>query len=86
MLKQKTKGLRNQRIDVLNYLKKNGSITQLEAYNKFPAPITRLSSVIYDLRKEGYDITSEDIEGSNCYGKYSCCKYILNKNNSLTFF
>lgn len=77
MLRKKKGNLRNQRQDVLDYLRKHGTITQLEAYNKFQAPITRLSSVIYDLRKEGYVIESHNITGSNCYGTYSCCMYVL---------
>ena len=68
---------RNQRTDVLNYLREHGSITQLEAYYKFPAPITRLSAVIYDLRKKGHNIISEDLTGANCYGAYRCAIYTL---------
>lgn len=66
-----------QRQDVLNYLRVHGSITQMEAYRVFDAPITRLSAVIYDLRKAGYNIEAEDLSGKNCYGTYNCAKYIL---------
>ena len=76
----KSREKRNQRKDVLQYLKthKKG-LTQMDAYVKFPAPITRLSAIIFDLRKAGWDITSERVDGENCYGEYRCVRYVLNK-------
>lgn len=68
--------IRNQHQDVLDYIMNNGSITQLEAYREFPAPITRLSAVIFDLKKAGHNIETERISGKNCYGSYSCARYI----------
>lgn len=68
---------RNQRRDVLNYMKLHGSITQIDAYRKFPAPITRLSAVIYDLRKQGNVIVSEWEHGNNCYGPTKFKRYKL---------
>lgn len=68
---------RNQHNDVLEYLKTHNGITQLDAYFKFPAPVTRLSAIIFDLKKRGYNIESERISGKNCYGKYSCVMYRL---------
>lgn len=70
---------RNQHEDVLNYMKEHGSITQLEAYKVFPAPVTRLSAVIFNLRKK-HNIEVETIKGNNCYGKYSCARYILKED------
>lgn len=70
---------RSQRKDVLNYLREHQGLTQLEAYKVFPAPVTRLSAIICDLRKQGYDIESVDITGKNCYGRYDCVRYELNK-------
>ena len=68
---------RNQRTDVLNYLKEHPEgITQMDAYIKFPAPITRLASVIFDLRKN-HNIISVDCEGQNCYGHISFVRYRL---------
>lgn len=74
----KSNEVRCQRKDVLRYLQthKRG-LTQMDAYVKFPAPITRLSAVIFDLRKQGWDIVSEDVEGKNCYGAYRCVRYVL---------
>ena len=68
--------MRNQRKDVLEYLQRNGSITQIEAYREFEAPITRLAAVIFDLRKAGYDIETRDCVGKNCYGTIQYAMYV----------
>ena len=44
---------------ILEHLQEHGSITSLEAIEKYKC--TRLSHYIYLLRKEGYEITSEDV-------------------------
>ena len=68
---------RNQRADVLEYLKEHPEgITQMDAYRVFPAPITRLAAVIFDLRKQ-HNIVSIDCEGQNCYGHISYVTYKL---------
>ena len=77
MSNSKKQTYRNQRKDVLAYMQKHGSITQLDAYRRFPAPITRLSAVIYDLRKAGNVIDSSWEHGSNCYGKTHFKRYKL---------
>lgn len=71
--------VRNQRKDVLSYLKKHkkSGITQMDAYTAFPAPITRLAAVIFDLKKMGYDIESKEEVGKNCYGTTSYVRYVL---------
>lgn len=61
--------------DVLGYLKKHGSITSMEAFEKFHA--TRLASIIFRLRKHGYDIRTETCNGANQYGTYQYALYIL---------
>lgn len=53
--------------DILNYLKTHSSITSMEAITMFSA--TRLSAVIYNLRKYGYDIESKDCVTRDKYGK-----------------
>ena len=68
--------MRNQRKDVLEYLQRNGSITQIEAYREFEAPITRLAAVIHDLRKQGYDIETQDCATTNCYGTKVYAMYV----------
>lgn len=61
---------------VLNYLKKHGSITQLEALNLFWD--WRLSDKIYRLKKEGHNIKSEDMKVTRSDGKkVYVTKYIL---------
>ena len=54
---------------VLNHLKNDNSITPLEALNKFGA--FRLSAIIFDLKKDGYDIDTEIIKnGGKHYANY----------------
>ena len=57
---------------VLEYLKANGSITSLEAIDKFRA--TRLSSIIFRLRDK-YDISTLMMEGKD--GGAPFAKYIF---------
>ena len=68
---------KTQKEDVLEYLQTHDSLSQMEAYRVFDAPITRLSAVIFDLRKEGNIIESVNCKGKNCYGKISYVKYSL---------
>lgn len=47
-----------QKQQVLEFMRKNGSITQLDAYEI--GYITRLSGIIYDLKhKDGYNIVTQ---------------------------
>lgn len=59
---------RTQTSDILNYLRshKNG-ITSKEAFEKYGA--TRLSGIIWSLRKQGYNIISEPKVVKSRYGK-----------------
>ena len=52
---------------ILDYLKRNGSITATQAV--YDLGITRLSARVYDLRAEGYDIRLTIKSGRNRYGK-----------------
>lgn len=61
--------------DIVDYLKKNGSITSMEAWSNFHA--TRLAAVIFKLRALGYNIETETCDGINEYGSYTYAKYIL---------
>ena len=56
-----------QKEAVLEWLKTGGSITSMEAFEHLG--ITRLSAVVFDLRKLGYIISSEDMTTTNRYGK-----------------
>ena len=51
---------------VLDILKSGDSISSLEAFQEFG--ITRLSSIIFNLRKKGYAITSDSIKTTNRFG------------------
>lgn len=48
---------------ILDYLKRNGSITSMEAIKNFS--ITRLSAIIFMLKKDGYNIESFYKTGKN---------------------
>lgn len=52
---------------ILDYLKRNGSITATQAV--YDLGITRLSARIFDLRAEGYDISLTIKTGTNRFGK-----------------
>lgn len=65
---------------VLQHLKENGSITSWDAITLFGA--TRLSAIIYLLRKEGYEIETTDLTIKNRYGNTTTiAKYILKGEN-----
>ena len=70
--------MRGQRRAVLEHLEKFGSITSMEAFEKYGA--TRLSAIIFEFRKLGYDIETRDVTTKNRYGE-TCtyAKYVLNK-------
>lgn len=68
--------------DVLYYMKTHSSITSLEAIKMFDA--TRLSAIIHNLRKMGYDIESKDCVTKDKYGKvihYSKYVYLGDDKN-----
>ncbi|MBR4377320.1 MAG: helix-turn-helix domain-containing protein [Bacilli bacterium] len=56
---------------VKEHLIKHGSITSWEAIQKYGA--TRLSAIIFNLRKHGYDIDTIMREESDRYG--NTCQY-----------
>lgn len=61
---------------VLDHLKTHGSITPLEALSEYG--IYRLSVAIWRLRKQGYPITTVEMEGVNRFGEtVKHGKYIL---------
>jgi len=61
----------NQHTQVLRHLQEYGSITSMDAFTKYH--ITRLSSIIHNLRKRGYDIRTLMIDGKSALG--ASCKY-----------
>lgn len=64
---------KNQHTDILAHLQdeKRGSITSKEAIDLYGA--TRLSAIIFDLRKRGYDIETHNMIGYTRYG--DTCHY-----------
>lgn len=59
---------KTQTQDVLKYLQSHKrGITSIEAINRFGA--TRLSDIIFRLRKKGYKITTENNLVKNRYGR-----------------
>lgn len=61
---------------VKEHLLNHGSITSWEAIEEYGA--TRLSSIIFNLRKIGYDIETRDIVFQDRYGNTGTyAKYIL---------
>lgn len=66
---------------VLIHLQHFGSITSMEAIEKFGA--TRLSAIILNLRKRGHKINTENVSFTDRFGrKSSCAKYVLVKEES----
>jgi hypothetical protein len=62
--------------DVLTHLKVKGSITSLEAFELYGA--TRLSAIIFDLRKKGYNIETTDGTCIDRYGhRCNYARYVL---------
>lgn len=51
---------------VLDWLKTGAGITSMEAIKNFGA--TRLSAIIFNLRKRGYDIEAVTCEGTDRFG------------------
>ena len=62
--------------EVLKHLKVKGSITSLEAFELYGA--TRLSAIIFNLRKKGYNIETADGSCIDRYGHHcNFAKYTL---------
>lgn len=56
----------NKTTEVLKHLQENGSITSMEAIELFGA--TRLSAIIFNLRRHGHNIVTVDKVGTDRYG------------------
>lgn len=73
---------KSQTQDVLDYMKENGGITSKEAFQRFGA--TRLSGLIWGLRKQGYEIDSVPKKVKTRYGKETqICVYTLKGKNEV---
>lgn len=68
----------NKTQKVLEHLQEYGYITSLEAIEKYGA--TRLSAIIFNLRKRGYKIDTYDMPFTDRFGSKSTYgKYVLNQ-------
>ncbi|HIQ90735.1 MAG TPA: helix-turn-helix domain-containing protein [Candidatus Coprosoma intestinipullorum] len=69
-------GKKTQAERVLEYIKRFGSITTLEAFRDLG--VTRLSARIFELRNKGLNIDSTSVTSKNRYGE-TCtyAKYFL---------
>lgn len=65
--------------EILKHLKVRGHITSMEAFQLYGA--TRLSAIIFNLRKKGYDIETEEQIEKDRYG-HICkfAKYVLKED------
>lgn len=67
----------NKTTAVLEHLKEHGSITSMEAIENYGA--TRLSAIIFNLRKRGYDIGTDTEGGTDRFGHaMTYARYVLN--------
>lgn len=57
---------RTQQQAVLDWLKTGTGISSFDAFKALG--VTRLSAIIFNLRKKGYDIESEEVEVTNRFG------------------
>ena len=70
---------RNQRTTILNLLQNGETITSYESFLRFG--VTRLSSVIHDLRKKGHKIIGTDERTINQFGEQKIyTRYSLEKS------
>lgn len=68
-----------QKDRIINYIRQFGSITSWEAIQLYKA--TRLSAIIFNLRKQGFLITDVWQESINKEGEKSrYVRYVLDKN------
>lgn len=68
----------SQTADIIKHLETYGHITSMEAIELYGA--TRLSGIIFVLRKRGMDIDTEDITTTNRHGrKTTYGKYVLKR-------
>lgn len=67
---------------VLNHLKEHGSITSMEAFELYGA--TRLSAIVFQLRRKGHPIVSKDERGQDRYGHMvTFSRYVYEREDDL---
>ena len=63
--------MRGSKVAILAYMRKYGGITSKDAFEEFG--VTRLSACIFDLRKAGYNIITQDCIGKTRFNE--TCRY-----------
>ena len=63
----------SQSTNILKHLQSNGTITPMDALNQYGC--FRLAAVVFDLRKEGHNITTVSRTKSDGKGKFASYKY-----------
>lgn len=63
--------MKGSKVAILQYIKDNGGITSVEAFEHFG--VTRLAACVFDLRKLGYDIVTQDCIGKTRFNE--TCRY-----------
>lgn len=63
--------LKGSKQAILTHIVVHGGITSAEAFEKYG--VTRLAAVIFDLRKLGYDIVTQDCIGKTRFNR--TCRY-----------
>jgi len=75
----------NKTTAVLSHLMDNGSITSMDAIERYGA--TRLSAIIFNLRRRGYDIETVTMGMTDRYGHaVNYAKYVLHQDEEPTLF
>jgi hypothetical protein len=69
-----------QKEKILAHLQKHGSITDLDAYRMYA--IRRLGARIWDLRSEGFLITSKQTKAKNRFGQETYFTTYLYERNT----
>lgn len=66
-----------QKSRVLDFIRTHGKITSLDAFATLG--ITRLSARIFDLRKDGHNIKTRDVESDGVYGRTTYAEYYISR-------
>jgi len=72
---QSAEAAHNQKTKVLDFIRKHGKITSIDAFTKLH--ITRFSACIFNLRQDGYNIKTRELEVDTEYGKTTLAEYYL---------
>lgn len=72
--------MKTQEEKVLEYIRRYGKITTLDAFKDLG--ITRLSAKIFNLKRQGHNITGEFRTEKNRFGQYICYKIYRLENDT----